>query len=488
MRKEKPKVSVLMPCYNHVEYVGQAIESVLNQTYENIELIVVDNGSTDDSYEQIKKYQDRITKLFRLEENNRFECSYILESNATGDYIALMTSDDCWELDKIELQVQAFLSDSKIKACATWITYMDEGLEGEVMEGPQIIKGENRTREEWLKYLLEGNNCLAWPSCVVERKIYFNTYSRGYRQLGDVFCWIQYLLQGDIYIVPKELVKFRWHPLGANKNESFASKENIIRTKNEWSDLLNYTVEHMSDDLFLSAFREYLVNPDVVNKKEIECEKLFVLQKLAEKNLDYFPNVLRYYYDHFQYPTDGSAYYGNFSDILTRVYGYTEKDFCQWSGKTCLSQPGVDFAKYRTFVEKEMKKKDKQIQGLKESMTGIMEKKEIARVLYRSQPATTKRMLREVEKLAETIVDKIERLEFADKAGYYDLTKWLQIMQNQVDLLWDDFAYMEFDVSLEEWNLFKELIQMAVERQIDLRESVLPFVKRFEVLLHVLHS
>ena len=65
-----PLVSVVMMCYNHGAYVGKVIESILNQTYPNIELIVADNGSTDDSFEVIRRYKDRI-KLLRLEKNNR---------------------------------------------------------------------------------------------------------------------------------------------------------------------------------------------------------------------------------------------------------------------------------------------------------------------------------------------------------------------------------------------------------------------------------
>ena len=67
---KQPLVSVIMPCYNHEKYVAQTIESVLNQTYKNIEFIVVDNGSTDGSFHVIQQYRDRIDKIYQLKEND----------------------------------------------------------------------------------------------------------------------------------------------------------------------------------------------------------------------------------------------------------------------------------------------------------------------------------------------------------------------------------------------------------------------------------
>lgn len=91
---KQPLVSVIMPCYNHEKYVAQTIESVLNQTYKNIEFIVVDNGSTDGSFHVIQQYRDRIDKIYQLKENDLVRAGEILNNSCSGDYIAFMTSDD----------------------------------------------------------------------------------------------------------------------------------------------------------------------------------------------------------------------------------------------------------------------------------------------------------------------------------------------------------------------------------------------------------
>ena len=69
MNEKQPMFSVIMACYNHGQYVETAIKSILDQTFQDFELIVADNGSTDGSWEVIRKYSERI-KTFRLEEND----------------------------------------------------------------------------------------------------------------------------------------------------------------------------------------------------------------------------------------------------------------------------------------------------------------------------------------------------------------------------------------------------------------------------------
>lgn len=110
-KKSLPLVSVVIPSYNHARYVGKAIESVLSQTYSNIELIVVDDGSKDDSREIIRELANRHGFRAILNEVNRGQ-SYALNSalaTASGEYVSLLPSDDWYLPEKIALQVNKFL-------------------------------------------------------------------------------------------------------------------------------------------------------------------------------------------------------------------------------------------------------------------------------------------------------------------------------------------------------------------------------------------
>lgn len=126
-------VSVIMPTYNVEKYVGEAIESILNQTYENFEFIIVDDCSTDSTYEICKKYanQDSRIKLYKNSENLKISktLNFAL-SKSTGKYILRMDGDDISVPDRIE-KMKVFLdANPKVKLVGTSaITIDSEGKE-----------------------------------------------------------------------------------------------------------------------------------------------------------------------------------------------------------------------------------------------------------------------------------------------------------------------------------------------------------------------
>lgn len=111
---EKPLVSIIMPCYNHAKYVQQSIRSVLNQTYQKIELIILNDGSRDDTHERISELEEKCKNRF-------FNFIYINKENegltktlnkglllSKGKYVSLLASDDLIANVKIELLVEEF--------------------------------------------------------------------------------------------------------------------------------------------------------------------------------------------------------------------------------------------------------------------------------------------------------------------------------------------------------------------------------------------
>jgi len=114
--KNNPLVSVIIPAYNHEMYIEEALQSVIDQTYKNIELIVIDDGSTDRTAEIIenfrKKNQDKNIQF--IKKQNEGICKTLNRGLvlATGDYVAFLASDDKWIENKIDEQV-AFMENNK---------------------------------------------------------------------------------------------------------------------------------------------------------------------------------------------------------------------------------------------------------------------------------------------------------------------------------------------------------------------------------------
>lgn len=103
----KPKVTVIIPCYNREMFIRETLESALGQTYENLEIIAVDDGSTDRTREIIEQYDGRIQLLEHEGRENKGQSAAIniAMRSSKGEYVAILDSDDLWSIDKIEKQV-----------------------------------------------------------------------------------------------------------------------------------------------------------------------------------------------------------------------------------------------------------------------------------------------------------------------------------------------------------------------------------------------
>ena len=109
---DKPLVSVLIPSYNHAQYIEEAIQSVLNQTYQHFEIIVIDDGSTDNTHEVVRrKYGDHPKVKLLLNTENHGQSTVMNQGlrASSGEYVCQLASDDWLLPEKLELQVAKFL-------------------------------------------------------------------------------------------------------------------------------------------------------------------------------------------------------------------------------------------------------------------------------------------------------------------------------------------------------------------------------------------
>ena len=102
-----PLISIVIPTYNHSKFIGKAIKSLIHQTYQNWEAIVIDNHSTDQTFNEIKNYPDPRIKYFQINNNGVIAKSRNYGINISqGDWIAFLDSDDWWTQDKLEVCVR----------------------------------------------------------------------------------------------------------------------------------------------------------------------------------------------------------------------------------------------------------------------------------------------------------------------------------------------------------------------------------------------
>ena len=257
-----PKVSVILTSYNHAAYIAAAIESVLDQTFADFELLIIDDGSTDNSREIIRRFADSRIRTFLYEEN-RGPVLAIREAvnSARGKYIAVHHSDDLWALDKLEKQVAFLDANENFGACFTRVEFIDErGYICELDDGDfykKIFEQRNRSRAEWLNYFFYNANCLCHPSAMVRREAY-EKYRllevHGFWQLPDLLMWIRLCFHTEIYILPERLTKFRLRR-ARQENTSATSFDKLVRADLEFYFIAREFVYNFTDNkFFLEVF------------------------------------------------------------------------------------------------------------------------------------------------------------------------------------------------------------------------------------------
>lgn len=220
------KVSVVMPLYNSERYVAEAIESVIEQTFTNWELIVVDDGSTDKSCEIVEEYakKDNRIKLMYNPTPNRMPSSprNIGIQAAEGEYIAFLDSDDIWLKEKLSQQLELF------KDKRTAVVYSDyEKIDEHSHRSARIVKAPRYTDYQRLLYSnVIGNLTGIFDVSKVGKKYYLDIHHEDYA------FWLSILKKGYIARSTKTITAlYREHKnsMSSNKLRNLSWQWNILR-------------------------------------------------------------------------------------------------------------------------------------------------------------------------------------------------------------------------------------------------------------------
>lgn len=225
------KVSVWLTSYNHGELLRESIESVLNQTYQDFEFIIVDDCSTDHSQEIIKEYVKKYPRIKAILHEKNIGRGGLAEAlkDLEGDYVAILHGDDKWNEKKLESQVAVLDSRPEVAACFTGVTVIDD--DGNAYVGnhayANVFSMENKTRYEWLRYFFDRGNCLCHPSLLIRKEAYakYHLFASGLNSLPDFSQWIKLCFHAEIYIVPEKLTYFRVHQDESNESGETEGKQ-----------------------------------------------------------------------------------------------------------------------------------------------------------------------------------------------------------------------------------------------------------------------
>lgn len=201
------KISVVMPAYNAEKYIGQAIESVLNQTVKDFEFIIINDGSVDRTKDIILSYPDK--RIVYLENDKNSGIVDTLNRGldyATGEYIARMDADDIAVMDRFEKQEAVLENNSNIGVVGSNIRIFGEEIESTVFcysSNPKRAKAE-----------LIFNSSLAHPAVMIRHSILCTNnimYEKEYQGLEDYVLWWRISKFADVMSIDEVLLNYRKH-------------------------------------------------------------------------------------------------------------------------------------------------------------------------------------------------------------------------------------------------------------------------------------
>ncbi len=227
-----PLVTIIIPSYNHEKYIVEAVNSVLSQTYKNIELIVIDDGSEDNSVNILQKIKDPRLRL--IVQKNMGAPNAINKGLelAKGEYIGILNSDDAYHIERIGKLLQFFGRYEELELAATYIEVIDErGERLDIKEGwknllPWPIKNVDKSYANTKNFNLNllMSNFVASTSNIFVRKGILSQvgYMRNLRYTHDWDFLLRICLKGKCDLLKEPLLRYRIH------------KSNTINTNRKW--------------------------------------------------------------------------------------------------------------------------------------------------------------------------------------------------------------------------------------------------------------
>jgi teichuronic acid biosynthesis glycosyltransferase TuaG len=237
MIDSSPIVSIIIPTYNQDRYIRFCIDSCLSQTYRNLEIIVVDDGSTDETPKILASYGEKIKVITQKNQGAAKALNNGIRESS-GIYIGWLSSDDAFLPEKISLQVKHILGDISIDLIYTdWFSIDSNGKVLKEVKSPYF-------KNDFLKHLLFGN-FINGSSILMKKIVWEEVGGFNSSLIADVdgFMWYKLLIAGKKFChIPQTLIFYRTH----NQNQS--SNKPLMR---HFSDLVILdTLQSAPDSLF----------------------------------------------------------------------------------------------------------------------------------------------------------------------------------------------------------------------------------------------
>ena len=267
LHNNQPLVSVIMNCFNGEEYLRDAIDSVISQTYNNWELIFWDNQSKDKSLEIFKSYKDKRLKYFWANQHTSlYKARNLAIEKSKGDYIAFLDTDDLWEKDKLELQMNLFNNPE------VGVVYTNAWIIKKNIKNKKIHE-KRKLPQGYIYDNLTKHYNIGIVTTIIRKKYYEklnNKFDERFSIIGDFDLFLRLSKICKFESIQKPVASYRLH----GKNLSILNKELEIEESELWLNENKSNLEEVQiNNIKRKVYYQKFINCKIAGQYK-ECIKI----------------------------------------------------------------------------------------------------------------------------------------------------------------------------------------------------------------------
>ncbi|HBQ97955.1 MULTISPECIES: glycosyltransferase family 2 protein [unclassified Roseofilum] len=247
---QTPKISVVIPVYNGEETIKETIQSILNQTFEDFEIVVINDGSNDSTLEIISTFKDRRLNVFSSENSGLSAARNRGITNAKGEYISFIDADDMWTEHKLEEQLKALQSNSWASVAYSWTNFVNEN--GKFLRSGCRINANGDVFLQLLRinFIQSGSNLLVKTKALAR----VGNFDESLDAVEDWDMWLRLAESYQFVCVPLPQILYRVSSSSTSMSSQVLKMEQCILQVIEKT--CNNTSRHLSKDLKSQVFAE----------------------------------------------------------------------------------------------------------------------------------------------------------------------------------------------------------------------------------------
>ncbi|NET09677.1 MAG: glycosyltransferase [Symploca sp. SIO2B6] len=282
-----PKISVIIPLYNAEKTIYRTLQSVLAQTIDDLEIIIINDGSTDSSLEETEKISDPRIRVYSFANAGGSVSRNRGFARSTGDFIAFLDADDQWTPDKLEAQMVALQQNPDASVAYSWTEFVDEA-------DHVIVKGQTitvTTREEAYRRLLVQNFLDSGSNPLIRREAVeaVEGFDESLQGCQDTDFYLRLAQHYAFVAVPKYQIRYRFSPNSITSNTKKLEQQGVQFLEKAFA-TAPPSLHHLKPKSFTHFYRYLMLRSlEGTPTTQRSWEALLYLMRA----LQYSPNLVR---------------------------------------------------------------------------------------------------------------------------------------------------------------------------------------------------